>query len=390
MAHTQPLCPTHKLYNYTGRTDKNRCETPRVWHREDKFGIHHEYLSRCGKCDPCRAQKKSVRIARAMNEVETSNRTWCHTFTFGIPYHLRYLADHGDPAALSIIDSGEPPPASWQRKHAQYTKAGWFKRLRKATGLNLRQSTHWEAHESGQPHAHILVHEELTPVLWYEFLNASFITPRGYDYPQRGPDEGRYAYAKRLCHHLHEGWTEWRSLAADPTDEAKQRRLQLPFQCGNTGKETTKLCRDNTRNRKRDSRKAVGYAAKAAAYSAKDGGRWSHSPGYGKPFKGFRVNSHANYVRAMAAMTALWLIVAQHAHATGPASPEAHRGAATTYSDVDGSRSSPDWCRLAAYNREFGPSGPHSTPYNPTRNGPVTTGPPSLAHWLWTALDNAQ
>lgn len=416
--------PYENIHDHTGRYGKHRCEDPRRWSPNPPPGhfFRTTHLSRCWKCEPCRDQKKAIRTARMMREHVRAKRTWKHTVTFSPEHWLRYLADKGHGASVGFLQDGVPktgfasPEAEqiyrlWERRLAQKLRADFHKRLRKH-GAEFRACANWEKHQTGQPHSHDFIHETGKPILWIQIKAASYITPRGYPYPQRLEHEGNYQYWKRVNDQLWEDWNEWIRLRNDPSEAARLRRLELPFQCGNVYQKGTNLVKG---------RGALHYAAKNAAYSSKEGGRFSASPRYGKVFTD-RIKTREHRVKALASLAAWWVTVmtqrpntgtpdtatahtaapaaepcqgtpsvtpsrepkydrnAVHdarnprhtPHAVGPGSHDPHtRGAAPAPSGADGLRPGPTRCRLAAKPQDLGSFAPRISPL-----GPPTTGPP--------------
>lgn len=101
---------------------------------------------RCRKCAACRTAKRRMWTMRAMREFEFSNRTWFLTLTYNADQRFR----------LSLIAAklrGDVVAAS----NVQVTK--FLKRLRKNTGLPVRQLVVHELHKDGTPHVHMLLHD---------------------------------------------------------------------------------------------------------------------------------------------------------------------------------------------------------------------------------------
>jgi hypothetical protein len=132
---------------------------------------------RCRRCDACLRQRAWSWTQRARLELAQSSRTWFVTLTYRHEEHVfrEYRAQlnakrHGRPwNSLVVPKSGEPPEVyQWRLKREQFgalhrecsddlTK--WLKRVRKESGAKLRYCLVAEAHKSGYPHYHALVHE---------------------------------------------------------------------------------------------------------------------------------------------------------------------------------------------------------------------------------------
>lgn len=117
---------------------------------------------RCRKCDKCRAVRRRLWSARARAEVQASVRTWFVTLTLRPEEQYRFLAQ----ARLSAKAASEDFDALpyWRQfdlRHRaicpEITK--YLKRVRTESGAPLRYLLVAEAHKSGAPHYHMLVHE---------------------------------------------------------------------------------------------------------------------------------------------------------------------------------------------------------------------------------------
>jgi hypothetical protein len=99
---------------------------------------------------------------RATAEVEGSARTWMVTLTFRPEEHsmnrLRAIKRFGAAAWNDI-----PPDWRMAREFLEAAKevTRWIKRLRKNTAKPVRYFLVAEAHKSGLPHFHALVHEKV-------------------------------------------------------------------------------------------------------------------------------------------------------------------------------------------------------------------------------------
>lgn len=121
-----------------------------------------ELTVRCRKCDWCREQRRRLWARRAHFETRTAVRTWFMTFTLSPDEHARAHARACQKLSrqgldFDALDHGE----QFRLRHDQIgpliTK--WIKRVRKQSGAKLRYLLVAEAHKSGLPHYHMLVHE---------------------------------------------------------------------------------------------------------------------------------------------------------------------------------------------------------------------------------------
>lgn len=119
--------------------------------------------TKCRKCPDCLKKRAARWRLRAQAETAMSTRTWFGTLTLSPEAHQRAL----DRARLTCRRRGlcdfEALDASEQfaLRVAEIGKelTLYLKRLRSATGARLRYLVVAEAHESGLPHLHALIHE---------------------------------------------------------------------------------------------------------------------------------------------------------------------------------------------------------------------------------------
>lgn len=119
-----------------------------------------EMYTKCRRCPQCLRDRSLEWTYRAKRELEAAARTWFGTMTLSPEQHylstLRWeVAKAG--RKWAELDAGE----EFQARHEVIAKeiTLWLKRVRKESGARLRYITVAEAHKSGLPHYHILVHE---------------------------------------------------------------------------------------------------------------------------------------------------------------------------------------------------------------------------------------
>lgn len=127
-----------------------------------KTGLEVSLTVRCRKCDPCRAKRRILWAARARQETRAAYRTWFGTITLRPEEQYRFLT-----VARSRADrrtenfDGLPYWQQFTLRHQaicpELTK--YLKRIREESGAPLRYLLVAEAHKSGAPHYHMLVHE---------------------------------------------------------------------------------------------------------------------------------------------------------------------------------------------------------------------------------------
>lgn len=120
------------------------------------------YHNRCHVCPPCRKAAARMWRFRAMSEITLSNRTWFGTLTLRPEeqFKARCRAEQKlRRNGLSFAQVSEEE--TFRLVHSEVCRdlTLYLKRLRKLSGARLRYILVCEAHKSGLPHYHILVHE---------------------------------------------------------------------------------------------------------------------------------------------------------------------------------------------------------------------------------------
>lgn len=147
---------------------------------------------KCRKCDDCRLVRQLAWRQRMRNEVRTSHRTWFGSLTLSPEMQFQMLTR----ARAAAIKGGWEPDREWTvreeflARDAQAYKEvqKFFKRVRKETALppaSLKYVVVTEAHKSGLPHFHVLVHEKF---------------------------HGKHVRHKCLNHHWHLGFSNFKLL----------------------------------------------------------------------------------------------------------------------------------------------------------------------------------
>lgn len=121
-----------------------------------------ELTSPCRHCDKCLRRRSMIWTYRARAEVAAATRTWFGTLTLRPEEQYRALALARQALDRQGIDYdllsfAEQFKLRHQVVSAELTKT--LKRIRKNSGATLRYLMVAEAHMSGLPHYHILVHE---------------------------------------------------------------------------------------------------------------------------------------------------------------------------------------------------------------------------------------
>lgn len=151
------------------------CTAP-VWlqyiPRDDTNGIRHksmilDHYVKCRKCEACLSARRRLWYRRSLVEFERANRTWLCTFTLRpeLQMRLQYAADIDcRKRRLETLDSlDEATRFSALCYAAGPVHSRYFRQLRK-DGNKLRYVHVAEAHKSGVPHWHALIHETGEPI----------------------------------------------------------------------------------------------------------------------------------------------------------------------------------------------------------------------------------
>lgn len=137
----------------------------------------------CRQCENCLKRRAAMWRIRSMSEYRQAARTWLVTFTLSPASvitllsraRVRLAKGATDYDALSIHDQF----VELEREGALEIQK-WFKRIRKSHGSAIRYLCVAEAHKSGNPHWHLLLHEvdPLRP-LRYDSIKGTW--PLGFD-----------------------------------------------------------------------------------------------------------------------------------------------------------------------------------------------------------------
>jgi hypothetical protein len=137
----------------------------KVWQHTKRSGELRrdiEFQTRCRQCPPCLAIRAAFWRLRAAHETKSAPRSWFMTLTLTPAAHFEMLVR----ASVRLRARGEdfddlPADRQFAERHAECGKelTLWLKRVRKQSGAALRYCLVAEAHKSGLPHYHALIHE---------------------------------------------------------------------------------------------------------------------------------------------------------------------------------------------------------------------------------------
>lgn len=162
--HVAGRCQAPVYRHLVGRTQRKLCATR---HGASSLALSHskagdtlmlELICRCRSCPSCLRYRRDLWSGRAVVEVMASKRTWFGTLTLRPEEQYRALCEaRRDDPSFDELDQNE----QFKRRHAVISKwiTLYLKRIRRYSGASLRFLLVAEAHKSGLPHYHILVHE---------------------------------------------------------------------------------------------------------------------------------------------------------------------------------------------------------------------------------------
>lgn len=118
---------------------------------------------KCRRCPHCMRRRAFIWRERIKAEMRASSRTWFGTLTLSPEMHMRAhaLAIRYSRQALCSDFEAETPAKQFRLRHAVISKwlTKWLKRVRKQSGVKLRYCLVAEAHKSGLPHYHCVIHQ---------------------------------------------------------------------------------------------------------------------------------------------------------------------------------------------------------------------------------------
>jgi len=122
---------------------------------------------RCRKCEKCLVARRRMWSWRAIAEWEHASRTWFGTMTLRPDAHdhfLRCAQRAGDIAQNTFEELSAADQFLARNRAIGEEITRWFKRVRKESGASFRYMLVTEAHASGLPHYHCLIHEDGTEI----------------------------------------------------------------------------------------------------------------------------------------------------------------------------------------------------------------------------------
>lgn len=118
--------------------------------------------ARCRRCAACLRHRSRLWSARAVSETKAAVRTWFGTITLR-PERQQWALDSArhklSRQGIDFDALSEEERFRLRHSFVSQELTRWLKRVRKVSGAPLRFCLVAEAHKSGAPHYHILVHE---------------------------------------------------------------------------------------------------------------------------------------------------------------------------------------------------------------------------------------
>ncbi len=124
--------------------------------------VNIDLTVRCRKCPQCLRLRQRVWAGRASGEMASAHRTWFGTLTLSPYWHMRALNEARKRLSVSGIDFESLSDGEQfleRHKSTGLWLTLYLKRVRKQSEAALRYLLVTEAHASGLPHYHCLVHE---------------------------------------------------------------------------------------------------------------------------------------------------------------------------------------------------------------------------------------
>lgn len=133
-----------------------------VYRPKWQHGFTVSMTVKCRKCERCRMERRNLWANRARREIACAHRTWFGTMTLRPEVYMRALnecrkADSTNGDDFDVRPFTEQFSRIHSRIGVEITK--FVKRVRDVSGGPIRCLLVAEAHQSGVPHYHALIHE---------------------------------------------------------------------------------------------------------------------------------------------------------------------------------------------------------------------------------------
>lgn len=133
------------------------------WKPGERSRLDVDLTVRCRRCRPCLKHRELEWKNRALAEVALSVRTWMGTLTLTPQEQYLLVAKANAVCAIRETDYDElDEEERWALRVREYNRhiTLWLKRVRKESKVPLRYLVVFERHKSGDPHAHVLIHQQ--------------------------------------------------------------------------------------------------------------------------------------------------------------------------------------------------------------------------------------
>lgn len=141
--------------------------------RSSTDAIFLDHSFRCRKCENCLRFRSRQWAARACVETAMSQRTWLVTLTLAPESHWRLgLATASRLSKTAVSEASLSSEQLFKERLNEIGKEAtlWLKRIRERAGP-FRYLLVVEAHKSGLPHIHLLIHEMDDPVTYRDITS---------------------------------------------------------------------------------------------------------------------------------------------------------------------------------------------------------------------------
>lgn len=161
-------------YDAWGDFRRSGLEIPEFGLRGHRKPIWVEIDAPCRRCRVCLARRSAHWAARAKVELSAASRTWFCTLTASPEWQFVYAARASARlekrgVAFHALSDGEQFIERSSEFGRDITK--YLKRIRKESGVPLRYILVAEAHKSGLPHFHMLLHEASDKAIRWKTLS---------------------------------------------------------------------------------------------------------------------------------------------------------------------------------------------------------------------------
>lgn len=164
-------CQSPVVTELYARPSRRQTEPRVVIHRGSITPLRVIVHARCRKCPACLRHRSRLWSARMRDETRVAFRTWLGTLTLAPRWqaHAVDVARHRcSRQSIDFDKLSEVERFGLRHNVVSGELTRWLKRVRKNSGAPLRFCLIAEAHKSGAPHYHVLVHERdpAKPVRW--------------------------------------------------------------------------------------------------------------------------------------------------------------------------------------------------------------------------------